>query len=191
MTNEDAIAAMRKEESTSWPGWRPVGAAARAALADEQDRVWMTTEEFVGWRAHMGIAGSRHTQAKLRETLDMAGTRFKAIMSGAAITRVESLACAHALFGLALPIEPNDSEAFALWFPARFGSQTPIGNFLRYPAHQIGDRIRGFAVSGGKRVPRTPGADLIRALAWVDVMGPWSPYGEKPHVKAWDGQEVF
>lgn len=191
LTSEGAIAAIKAENSTAWPGWRRVSAAALLALADDGDRVWMTTEEFVAWRAFMGISGARHTRIRVREMIGMAHTRLKTVMDGGRINRVESLACAHSLFGLTLPIEEGDSEAFAGWFPARFGAQTPIARYLRFPNNHIGDRIRGYVVKDGKRIPRAPEVDLIRALDWVDVMGPWSPYGEKPVVKAWPGQEVY
>lgn len=187
---EHAIAQLEADARNNWPGWRPVTAAALLTL-DEHDRVWMTTEEFIRWREQMGISGSRHTLVKILDLLNMGRLRLNTIMDGGKISRVESLACAHALFGLQAPVQPGDSEAFASWIAARFGATGPVAAYLRYPSTGIGDRIKGFKVTGAKRSPRAPEIDLIRALDWVDVMGPWSPYGDKPRGKVWAGQEVF
>lgn len=178
-------------DSKGLPMWRPVRAATIRAVAQvdaASDMVWMFQEEFVDWMESMRVQARRAAG----EAVGIPRGRRRGIIErGERITPPEALAIAHYRAGLKLPagLEALDPDAFEAWFTPRFGSVMHIHKAISMSRNRLTDAMRGYTIEKGHRIPRTPNVQAIRALDWVWRIGPYSPYGERPHVPLFPGQE--
>lgn len=188
-------------ESRHVYGWRPLRAALllaredaeRAAISDQKGG--MSGPEFAAWmkeaKAVLKVRGLAHgsSYTAVEEALGIGpDTRRSFARNGA--PKLVALACAHVLFGFALPVPPEDPEAFDAWYRPRFMTAASVADWLQVDGGWIGARLSGFETLKGERVERLPPAYLIRALDWLWRMGPVSPYGQKAAVPIWPGQDV-
>ncbi|AKU43505.1 hypothetical protein CPT_Sansa101 [Caulobacter phage Sansa] len=195
----DALVASLVLESRGAPAWRPVRAAVVAATSDVENRIWMTPEEFADW-----VQGAKALAMRLGrgtthpyQDLQIAPLRVKKLKNpklmaaeGLIIKKGEALACAHYLMNFPKPVDNGDVEGFADWFDRRLKSVNLIAPYLNMGADTLGSRLRGYDVVRDQRVERKPEGWLIRALDWIDRMGPICPYGPRPAPPIFPGQKV-
>lgn len=197
---EDAVAAL-VQDSMHKHGWRPVRAATLLTMAElnQRGRVWMTPEEFKTW---VGVAKAVTKQRKeplavAQHDLGLTAGRVydlqrpdRVALRGLKISKVEALACAHYAMGLPRPVEPGNAEALMEWFAPRFGAVVNVAAFLDVTDAWLGARLRGWMLTRGERRDAPPEGFLVRALDWVYRVGPVCPYGDRPSVDLWPGQEA-
>ena len=197
---EEAVASL-VQDSMHKHGWRPVRAACLLTLAEinDRDRVWMTPEEFAAWvKVAKAVAKSRKepTNAAQHDLGLTAGRvydlqrRERVELRGLKISKVEALACAHYAMGLLKPVPTGDADALQAWFMPRFGNVTHAASFLDVTDAWLGNRLRGWSLVRGQRKTVLPEGYLIRALDWLYRVGPICPYGDRPTVDLWPGQEA-
>lgn len=188
---EEIVTALVRE-STHLEAWRPVRAAAMAALIGEEVNavhLWMTTAEFSAWLDVHFPPRKKGAKDGLMRELGMTTRRRAAILGGAPITKVEALACAHYATGRAMPVPPRDTEAFSGWVEAQFGATKAICKTLNLGKDYIADRVRGYDSTAHGRMERLPEPDLIRAMDWCLHVGPFSPYGPRIPARAFPSQK--
>lgn len=181
------------DESSGPYAWRPVRAAALRAIGDQNGgRTWMTVDEFRRWVDQQTLLAKKaKTGVKPMEAVGLSDyLKLKIFKQERQVSKVEALAMAHYAHGRPVPVEPGNAAAFDAWFTPRFGAYSAAAAFLEMRADTLGDRIRGYEIALGQRIPRAPDITLIRALEWIWSVGPFCPYGEQRPPAVWPGQEV-
>lgn len=165
-------------ESSHAPRWTPTRSAILATTV-ATGVLWMTPDQFNDFLLAQDFLAKKKGTPKPIDALGLKAVKLDYLRGVRAISKVHALAMAHFAAGLPMPIEPEKTEAFDIWFTTRFGQAAPVTAFLDVAQCYITDRLRGFDITTKGRAVRLPSAALIRALDWVLRFGPFCPYGER------------
>lgn len=178
------------DESKHAGAWRPIRAAVALSLERRSRSAWMTVEELADWTVQAAVRGKVSSpRIKPHDAIGLSRPQLARRLRGVQrITKAEALACGHYLPGFPLPVAGPEPELLAEWFYPRFGGTERIGTWLEIQPSRVADRLRGYDVREGVRIPRAPEVWLMRALDWVSRMGPVCPYGASAAQPVWPGQ---
>lgn len=170
-----------QSESMNQPGWKPLRAAVLHAQADLGPRVWMTAGELVRWRIEQQALDKvrKRPRGSADRATGLNAAKVRNIVAGLPVRKVTALACAH--YALDLPLPPADLLA---WYASRFALAQPVYQWLEMGAETFGQQVRGFKIHHGARIEAPASEAFLRALAWLDRMGPICPYGERAPITA-------
>lgn len=182
-------------ESRNAGAWCPVRAGAMMTMAGPGE-IHMTAEQFAIWKKQArNLAKVLGITERPIDDLTMTRDRFsdlgnprRAERVNARVTRAEALACAHYLAGFPKPCGPDD---LADWFFPRFGTFASVAPVLDFEVRAISRRINGYQIVNGERQPFVPEGSFIRALDWLWRVGPVNPYGTRPTLAFWPGQDLI
>lgn len=188
-------------ESKNVYGWRPGRAALIHAIRDlrHPEAPYLTPDQFRVWvdEAKALIRARKLDFSSPRHVLGLTPEQYRRITSGKAgieATGVRSrpiaLACAHFQMGLPMPVEPDDHRALSAWFDACFSSSERVAEWMGVDSRTLSNRLRGYSLSGDTRQKQKVEAYWVRALSWLQIMGPVVPYGPKTPTPLWPGQNT-
>jgi hypothetical protein len=180
-------------ESKHVHAWRPVRAAALAAMRDlvePEGEGIMSPEEFARWRSEAKVLARARGDGNIHDRMGISPWTARQYEQKGA-PKLIALACAHYLLGRPLPIPSGDSRALEDWFTPRFGGVQRVADWLGVSRDWLTARLKGWEMVKGERVERYPEANLIRALDWMYNVGPICPYGARREALAiWPGQDL-
>ena len=156
--------------------------AARAAIehVTAPDRVWMRPEEYTQALNDQRHFNRSRDHGEMWGALGISQDTSDRMRSGQRPMRKhEAIVVAHVRLRLPVP-DLYDREVFQAYVADRFGASADLDAWLELPGNCIADVVRGFKMGGGVRQARPVTEGLIRALDWVDRMGPVpAPYGDR------------
>jgi hypothetical protein len=177
-------------QSMNPPCWRPVRAAlVLAATEPAKGHRWMTPAEAEAWILRHFPPNRQVRGYGIDAAVGISKNRRRSILDGALVHKAEAMAMAHyGVFGRDRPLlEDSSPAAFSEWFTANFANARAVGAAIDRTSHFLTERMVGFSIERGVRVPRLADAGTIRALDWLLRVGPHVPYGDRLGV-AFPGQ---